>query len=127
MSSTDRFRALGLSRASATEADVKAAYAWLLKVTRPEDDGAAFMALRQVFDTARAAVRYNDRTRAAAAEAGVQAAPGEARVGQEIVADDAAAAPSGDGADAVPAEDVVWTYDQSLNWNFNSSPGGKLI
>lgn len=54
MSSTDPFALLGLDRRTATQADVKAAYARLLKVTRPEDDPDGFMALRQAFTAARA-------------------------------------------------------------------------
>jgi hypothetical protein len=59
--SSDPFVLLGLDRATATEADVRRAYAERLKVTRPEDDRAGFMALREAFERARQAVRWRDQ------------------------------------------------------------------
>lgn len=56
--SSDAFRLLGLDRKTATETDVRRAYADLLKVTRPEDDRAGFMALRRAFEEARDALRW---------------------------------------------------------------------
>ncbi|MBA3068785.1 MAG: hypothetical protein FP825_09915 [Hyphomonas sp.] len=56
--SSDPFDLLGLDRASATEADVRRAYAERLKTTRPEDDRAGFMALRAAFEQARENVRW---------------------------------------------------------------------
>lgn len=51
--SSDPFALLGLDRNTATEADIRKAYAERLKVTRPEDDREAFMALREAFERAR--------------------------------------------------------------------------
>ncbi len=56
--SSDPFDLLGLDRATATEADVRRAYAERLKATRPEDDRAGFMALRAAFEHARESVRW---------------------------------------------------------------------
>jgi len=58
--SSDPFDLLGLDRATATDADVRRAYAAKLKVTRPEDDRAGFMALRAAFEHARIDVRWRD-------------------------------------------------------------------
>lgn len=59
--SSDPFRLLGLDRKSATEADVRRAYAERLKLTRPEDDRAGFMALRAAFEQARSEVRWREQ------------------------------------------------------------------
>ena len=56
--SSDPFILLGLDRKTATEADIRKAYAERLKVTRPEDDRAAFMALREAFERARQEARW---------------------------------------------------------------------
>lgn len=56
--SSDPFDVLGLNWRTATDADVRRAYAAKLKVTRPEDDRAGFMALRQAFERAREQVRW---------------------------------------------------------------------
>ena len=58
--SSDPFDLLGLDRTTATEADVRRAYAERLKKTRPEDDRAGFMALRAAFEQARERVRWRD-------------------------------------------------------------------
>ncbi|WP_396272654.1 hypothetical protein [Hyphomonas sp.] len=58
--SSDPFDLLELDRATATDADVRRAYAAKLKVTRPEDDRAGFMALRAAFEQARHEVRWRD-------------------------------------------------------------------
>ncbi|MEQ9507023.1 MAG: hypothetical protein RLO80_12230 [Hyphomonas sp.] len=58
--SSDPFDLLGLDRATASDADVRRAYAERLKRTRPEDDRAGFMALREAFERARRAVRWRD-------------------------------------------------------------------
>jgi hypothetical protein len=58
--SSDPFDLLELDRATATDADVRRAYAAKLKVTRPEDDRAGFMALRAAFERARNEVRWRD-------------------------------------------------------------------
>lgn len=58
--SSDPFDLLELDRATATDADVRRAYAAKLKITRPEDDRAGFMALRAAFDQARSDVRWRD-------------------------------------------------------------------
>lgn len=55
---SDPFTLLGLDRTTATEADIRKAYAERLKVTRPEDDRAAFMALREAFERARQEARW---------------------------------------------------------------------
>lgn len=59
--SSDPFRLLGLDRKTATEADVRRAYAERLKVTRPEDDRAGFMALRTAFEQARSEARWREQ------------------------------------------------------------------
>jgi hypothetical protein len=59
--SSDPFELLGLDRTTATEADVRRAYAERLKVTRPEDDRAGFMALRAAFEHARESVRWREQ------------------------------------------------------------------
>lgn len=59
--SSDPFRLLGLDRKTATEADVRRAYAERLKVTRPEDDRAGFMALREAFEMARSEARWREQ------------------------------------------------------------------
>jgi len=59
--SSDPFKLLGLDRATATDADVRRAYAERLKVTRPEDDRDGFMALRDAFERARQSVRWRDQ------------------------------------------------------------------
>lgn len=58
--SSDPFDLLDLDRATATDADVRRAYAAKLKVTRPEDDRAGFMALRAAFEQARSDLRWRD-------------------------------------------------------------------
>ena len=58
--SSDPFGLLGIDRATATDADVRRAYAAKLKVTRPEDDRAGFMALRTAFERARSEVRWRE-------------------------------------------------------------------
>lgn len=59
--SSDPFKLLGLDRKTATDADVRRAYAERLKVTRPEDDRDGFMALRTAFEQARNEVRWRDQ------------------------------------------------------------------
>jgi hypothetical protein len=58
--SSDPFDLLELDRATATDADVRRAYAARLKTTRPEDDRAGFMALRAAFEQVRNEVRWRD-------------------------------------------------------------------
>ena len=58
--SSDPFKLLGLDRKTATDADVRRAYAERLKVTRPEDDRDGFMQLRDAFERARQSVRWRD-------------------------------------------------------------------
>lgn len=59
--SSDPFLLLGLDRATATDADVRRAYAERLKTTRPEDDRAGFMALRAAFEQARSELRWREQ------------------------------------------------------------------
>jgi hypothetical protein len=77
--SSDPFELLGLNPRTATDADVRRAYAERLKVTRPEDDRAGFMALRQAFEQARERVRWRgddfEDEDEAAAEQPIDAAP----------------------------------------------------
>lgn len=61
MSSHDPFALLGLERRTATERDVKKAYAGKLKQIRPEDDREGFMALRAAFEHARSMARWRDQ------------------------------------------------------------------
>lgn len=61
MSSHDPFTLLGLERRTATERDVKKAYAAKLKQIRPEDDREGFMALRAAFEHARSMARWRDQ------------------------------------------------------------------
>lgn len=56
--SSDPFELLGLDYRTATDADVRRAYAERLKVTRPEDDRDAFMALRAAFERARVELQW---------------------------------------------------------------------
>jgi hypothetical protein len=58
--SSDPFELLGLDRGTATDADVRRAYAEQLKVTRPDEDRNGFMALRTAFERARDEVRWRD-------------------------------------------------------------------
>ncbi|MFD0857559.1 hypothetical protein [Roseovarius aquimarinus] len=120
MSSTDPFKALGLDRGTATEAEVKAAYARLLKATRPEEDRAGFMALRQAFDAARRSARAQDQARAEAARRAEAAAPED---------EAPAEAPEAPGPQDVsqPQPNLTWHHDAALGWSFNSSPRGKLV
>ena len=117
MSSTDPFRLLELDRATATEAEVKAAYARLLKVTRPEDGREAFMALRQAFETARNIARGQDATRAANPTPVQIEVPGDDEPGGDTVATPSYAA---------PPQHYEWHHDASLNWHFETSPQGAL-
>lgn len=68
MFSHDPFKLLELDRRTATEADVKKAYAAKLKQVRPEDDREGFMALRAAFEQARNAARWRDNNPEHAAE-----------------------------------------------------------
>ena len=61
--SSDPFVLLGLNRKTATDADVRRAYAQRLKQTRPEEDRDGFMALRAAFERARQEVRWRDEYR----------------------------------------------------------------
>ncbi|MFN4184433.1 MAG: hypothetical protein ACK4M6_06575 [Hyphomonas sp.] len=56
--SSDPFALLGLDRKTATEPDIRKAYADRLKHTRPEDDREGFMALRAAFEHARQEARW---------------------------------------------------------------------
>ena len=58
MSSEDAFSVLGIPRQGATLKDVKRAYAVKLKITRPDDDPAGFMALRDALEDASSQIRW---------------------------------------------------------------------
>ena len=60
MSSDDPFVLLELDRDTATEKDVKRAYARRLKVTRPDEDPQGFMALRNAMEYALNDIRWRD-------------------------------------------------------------------
>lgn len=99
--SSDPFSLLGLDRKTATEADIRKAYAERLKVTRPEDDRAAFMALREAFERARQEARWraeypgeyeeDDEDAEAAPEA--YSAPSEDEQSEPLTADTVTRAP----------------------------------
>jgi len=58
--SSDPFEVLGLDAKTATEVDVKRAYAAKLKTTRPDDDPEGFIRLREALEQARNRVRWRD-------------------------------------------------------------------
>lgn len=60
MSSSDPFQYFDLDRKTASPSDVKRAYAKRLKVTRPEDDPAAFMTLRSMLEAALNQIKWRD-------------------------------------------------------------------
>ncbi|MAK61399.1 MAG: hypothetical protein CMK09_10500 [Ponticaulis sp.] len=64
MSSSDPFQYFELDRKTATQSDVKRAYAKRLKTTRPEDDPAAFMTLRSKLDSALQQVKWREQNEA---------------------------------------------------------------
>lgn len=107
--SSDPFSLLGLDRKTATEADIRKAYAERLKVTRPEDDRAAFMALREAFERARQEARwraeypgeYEEDDEDAEAAPEVYSAPSEDEQSETLTADAVTRAP----APAVNTED----------------------
>lgn len=107
---TDPFALLGLDRATATEAAVKASYATLLKKTRPEDDRAAFMALRDAFTAARAIAKGRDA---------------------HLAAEPAMPAPATETATPEPAppppQPVQWTLNEQIAWNVADTPLGALV
>lgn len=107
---TDPFKLLGLKRATATEAEVKAAYAALLKTTRPEDDRAAFMALRDAFTNARAVAKNNDSRRVDQPD-------------PEDIPDMPETAPQVEQ----PAQPIKWSFHKSIEWNVAHSPFGDLV
>lgn len=83
----DPFALLGLNRKTATEADVRKAYAERLKVTRPEDDRAAFMALREAFERARQEARWREQYAAEEDEYEDEVVSAPAGVSQPIASD----------------------------------------
>ncbi|MGE6698892.1 hypothetical protein ACQKH5_14440 [Hyphomonas sp. NPDC076900] len=115
--SSDPFTLLGLDRKTATEADIRKAYAERLKVTRPEDNRTAFMALREAFERARQEARwraeypeeYEEDDEAAEAEPEASSAPSEGRqigkLTEQAVDTVTRAAPSPQDADADLEED----------------------
>lgn len=106
VSLTDPFIVLGLERAKATELDVKNAYAALLKVTRPEDDRAAFMALREAFTAARAIAKGNNSRRP------TEAVPLEGVVSEPV---------------SEQIRPVNWTYHEDIQWNVADTDFGEVV
>lgn len=109
--SSDPFELLGLERTSATEADVRKAYAQRLKVTRPEDDREGFIALRAAFELARQEARWREQYPDDAAQEDEQDGGDESHSGRR--ADDATESL----ADTPPTEDTlsVHTHPASLD------------
>ncbi|WP_350333450.1 hypothetical protein [Coralliovum pocilloporae] len=110
MSSADPFSVLEIERKGATLSDVKKAYARRLKIVRPDDDPAGFIALREAYDQARNIVRY--------AESVVDDEPSEAsseQAGRENDSED-------DGS-----EEISYWYDEDLQLQLNSSSVGQLL
>ncbi len=118
---TDPFKILGLKRGTATQADVKRAYAKKLKETRPEDDRAGFMELRQAFTTARSIAKGNDAQRAEEADPDDQPLKDTASEDASAEAKEAPAPPP------KPAKDVTWKFHKDINWNVCSNAQGQLI
>ncbi len=112
---TDPFKLLGLKRATATEAEVKAAYAALLKTTRPEDDRDAFLALRAAFTNARAVAKGNDARKAAQPAPAAQPVP-EAKTEQ---------APEKPAPKR--AKPVKWSYKKKIDWRVPDNAYGQLL
>lgn len=112
MSSTDPFKLLGLDRATATEADVKRAYAKKLKETRPEEDRAGFMDLRAAFTAARGAAKHNDVRRAAA--------------GPETPASTPQPQPQEERPKPRAETKVEWIYHKDIDWSCRSDAQGQL-
>ena len=86
--SSDPFALLGLDRKTATEADIRKAYAERLKVTRPEDDRLAFMALREAFERARQEARWREQYAAEEDEYEDEVVSAPAAVSQPIASDE---------------------------------------
>lgn len=117
---TDPFEKLGLDKDTATETEVKSAYARLLKETRPEDDRDGFMALRDAFASARAIAK----NRPAAPPPPIEPEP-------EPEPDSSSAPSPADATDTTPAEAAPeqpkWHRNERLQWNVSDTPQGQLI
>jgi hypothetical protein len=98
MSSDDAFQLLGLDAKTATEADVKRAYATKLKQTRPDEDAAGFMRLRDSYDIARQIAKHRQLREARAAAK--PAKPNVVHIGPTESPDD--------GHGYVDAETGIW-------------------
>jgi len=119
MSLTDPFKLLGLDRATATEADVKRAYAKKLKETRPEEDRDGFMALRQAFTLARRIAKNEDVSRAAP-DASQDSPPAPPDAAPKAADPEPQTKPQ-------PQPEVTWTHHNDIRWRLSSNAQGQLI
>lgn len=104
MSSINAFDLLGLDQQTASLAEVKKAYSQKLKITRPDDDPEGFMQLREAFTYAKAVAQGNDR-----------------RAAQPVIELPV------DEDDGDEEAELTFVYDEELDYEFDSSPLGKLI
>lgn len=109
---TDPFKHLGLNKATATEADVKSAYARLLKITRPEDDRAAFMELREAFSAARNIAKRK------------KARPVTTKTTETVTSTSKSETTEPEPPKPKPKP---WRYVKALKWNVPNTPSGELI
>ncbi len=107
--SSDPFTLLGLDRKTATEADIRKAYAERLKVTRPEDDRAAFMALREAFERARQEARWRGEY---AVDEEEEAAPVATPLAAASDAAPSSSTPELLAAEVAPDVDEIEDYEQ---------------
>ncbi|GLQ34097.1 hypothetical protein GCM10007939_03800 [Amylibacter marinus] len=103
MSSTNPFKHLGLKNGAGVR-DVKRAYSKLLKVTRPDDDPEAFMALRTAYDQALSRAKHAER-----------------------MAKDTPKIPTKPKVDTPAKPEPEIYYDKTYDYHFNTSDLGELI
>lgn len=106
---SDPFKILGLSQETATKTSIRKAYAIKLKATRPDDDPQGFMELREAFESAKNIIHWQEQDAA----------------NVDLVSNDASTQEN--DTQEVDYDDVDYTFDEKLNFHFNSSPSGKLI